>query len=295
MATEISLCTYLEKTSNLMKSGFSIIKTKQFSAFALSELTSALATVELKNGGGKTKKLFTQSLIDPNENSVAQAQWASNIIGGIPFNSHQFNSHEANAYFNQTKENWDAAFDESLNWLVDEPFSSSPANHASYLAAALIDNNELAIRVCNFGLRSNPHEFTLLNNKAYSEAVENLVDDAENTFNLINFNSLSESEKVTYYATKGLISYRREQKEKGNALYDEAENLALKLKDEVTAFRVKVYKLRSQHISGCCDLDEKLAFDSLLMEMDRFKKPELIKTMKNVKKRLGLIDPEEKN
>lgn len=295
MATEISLCSYLDKTSNLMKAGFSIIEAKQFSAFTLSELTSALATVELYNGGGKTKKLFSQSLIDPNENSVAQAQWASNIIGGIPFNSHQFNSHEANSYHNQTLENWDAAFDESLNWLVDEPFSSSPANHASYLAGALIDNNGIAIKVCEFGLRSNPHEFTLLNNKAYSEAVENLVDDAENTFNQINVNTLTESEKVTYYATKGLISYRRGQKDKGNALYDEAESLARKLKDEATAFRVKVYKLRSQHICGCCEIDEQVAFDSLMKEMDGFKKPELIKTMKNVKKRLGLTDSEEKN
>jgi len=290
MATEISLCSYLKKTSNLMKAGFSLIEAKQFSAFALSELTSAIATVELSNGGGKTKKLFSQSLIDPNENSVAQAQWASNLIGGIQFNSTGFNSHEANSYHNQSIEKWDEAFDESLNWLVDEPFSSSSANHASYIAAAVIDNNEIAIKVCDFGLRSNPNEFTLLNNKAYSQAVENLIEDAETTFNQIIFNSLHEHEKVTYYATKGLIHFRKGNNEKGNSFYDEAESLAKKLKDDVTAFRVKVYKLRSQHICGCCEIDEKIAFQELAKEMGKFNKPDLVKTMKNVKNRLGLTE-----
>jgi tetratricopeptide (TPR) repeat protein len=294
MATEISLCTYLNKTSSLMKSGFSLIDAKKFSAFSLSELTSAIATVELYNDGRKTKKLFSQSLIDPNENSVAQAQWASNLIEGLSYNSYNFNSHEANSYHNRTLENWEGAFNEALNWLVDEPFSSSPANHASYLASAIVDNNEMSISICNFGLRSNPNDFSLLNNKAYSQAIENLVEQSEATFNQINTNKLTDAEKVTFLATNGLIYYRKGLIEKGNLLYDEAENLAKKQRDEATAFRVKVYKLRSQHICGCCNIDEKIVFEDLMKELDKFKKPELVKTMKNVKKRLGIFEKDDK-
>lgn len=286
LATEISLSSYLDKTSNLMKAGFSLIEAKKFSEFTLSELTSAVATVELYNSGRKTKKLFTESLSDPNENSIAQAQWATNVIGDLPINSKIINSYEANSYHYQNEENWEGSLDEALNWLVDEPFSSAPANHASYISGALIDSNELSIKVCGFGLRSNPKEFTLLNNKAYAHAVENQTKLAAETFSQIEFDKLSKSEKITYNATLGLINYRNGLKEKGDYYYDKAEELAKKEKDEVTALRVKLYKLRSQHICELCDIDEEKALEALTGEIEKIKRPELQKTLENVKRKI---------
>ncbi len=290
MATEISLCSYLKKTSNLMKAGFSLVEAKQFSPFALSELNSALATVELQYNTTKSKRLFTSSLIDPNENSVAQAQWATKTVGELPINLLKTNSHEANSYQKGYLEEWESSFDESLNWLVDEPFSCEPANHASYLAAAAIDNNNLAITICNFGLRSNPKEFTLLNNKAYSLAIENRVGEAEKTFNQIDVNTLGEYEKVAYTATKGLISYRNGYKEIGSSLYDQAEQLAKKGRDERTAFRVRIYKARAEFICGCGSLDKTTTFTNLMTDLEKFKHPDLIRTMSNLKKRLEITD-----
>lgn len=288
MATEISLCSYLQKTSNLMKAGFTLIEAKNFSSFELAELTSALATVELYHSSSKSKKLFNQSLVDPNENSIAQAQWASNIVGDLPVNLTLLNSHEASSYQNQFLEKWDDSFDSALNWLVDEPFSCEPAKHASYIAAALIDNNPLSIEICNIGLRSNPNEFALLNNKAYSQAVENQIEEAEKTFNKINSTPLNDNERAVYFATKGLIHYRNGDIEAGSALYDQAEALAKKNRDEILAFRVRLHKTRAEFICDCSKVDEQTAITRLMNEVSNFKRPDLSKAMDNLKKRLFL-------
>jgi hypothetical protein len=289
MATEISLCAYLEKTSNLMKAGFSMIDAKKFSPFALSELSAALATEELKNGSNKSsKKLFTSSLIDPNENTTAQAEWATGRLGELPVNYKKTNSFEASSYHNLQLENWEQSFDDALNWVIDQPFSREPTNHASYLAGAIVDNNALAIKICNFGLRSNPNEFTLLNNKAYSLAVEHNSVEAAKTFTQINFNSLTDREKVTYTATKGLIQYCKGDNEGGSILYDEAEALAIKQKDEKNAFLVKIYKARAEFIFDCCKTDEKTAINNLLKDLDKFKHPDTKKIVDNLKKRLNI-------
>jgi len=290
LATEISLCSYLNKTSNLMKAGFSFIEAKNFSAFELSELTSALATVEMDHSSSKSKKLFTKSLIDPNENTIAQAQWAIHKIGELPISALSVNSYEANSYQNQIKENWEGALDEALNWLVDEPFSSSPANHASYIAGAFIDNHDISIKVCDIGLRSNPNEFSLLNNKAYSQAVKNQTTLAENAFNQIVYSNLTESEKVTYLATKGLINYRKGNIEVGSNLYDDAEKMAKNLKDNTTAFRVKIYKLRAEVICECEITDVNKSLTLLTNELNNYKKPELLLAMDNLKKQIGNIE-----
>jgi tetratricopeptide (TPR) repeat protein len=288
MATEISLCALVNKTSSLMKTGITMVGDRNFSPFALSELTAALATEELKHSGSKSKKLFSNALIDPNENTIAQAQWATKIVGNLPFDFNKRNSFEASSYLNANIGDWVQSFDEALNWVVDEPFSCQPVNHASYLAGSIIDNNEFAIQICNFGLRANPKEFTLLNNKAYSLAVEGKSLEAENVFNQIEMGSLKEHERISYSATKGLIQYCKGNSEVGNLLYNEAEALAVKNKDHKTAFRVKIFKTRAEYIFNPEQVDKVKAIENLTNELDKFNQPDIVKTLDNLKKRLGV-------
>lgn len=290
MATEISLCSYLEKTSLLIKSGLSLIDARKFSPFALSELSSALATVELNHNVKKSKKLFTSSLINPNENTIAQAQWATEIVGDLPLDFDNYNSYEANSYESFHAENWETAFDESLNWVIDQPFSSDPVNHASYLASAIIDDNDLSVKICDFGLRSNPKEFTLLNNKAYSLAVEKHVEEAEKTFNQINISELKDEEKISYIATKGLLYYANGDHETGNSLYAQAEAYAIKIKNEKAAIKVKIYKTRTEFIFVPNKKDEKTALTNLLKDYKNFKHPDINKIIDNIIKRLGVTE-----
>jgi hypothetical protein len=53
MATEISLCSHLGKTSTLIGSGFELIQSNNHSQFATSELSAALATEEMKHTATK--------------------------------------------------------------------------------------------------------------------------------------------------------------------------------------------------------------------------------------------------
>ena len=78
IATEISLATLRQRSSTLAKSGLQLVESGLFHPFNISELASSLATLELKNGKIKnSKKLFINSLTSPNDNSLAQAEWAS--------------------------------------------------------------------------------------------------------------------------------------------------------------------------------------------------------------------------
>jgi len=285
MATEISLCSYLKKSSDLIKTGVSLIDSKNFNPFVISELSSAIATEEMNHGKNKSaRKFFSSSLIDPNENSLAQAEWATNNIDGININlTKNINSFEANSYNYYNQEKWEDSLNESLNWIVDQPFSSEPASHASYLAGALVDDHDLSIRICDFGLIANPHEFTLLNNKAYSLAMQCKTDAAEKIFDQIDFNMLSEGEQVTYLATKGMINYRQGNKEAGSALYDEAEILAGKRKDQINAMKIKIYKMKAELICGYNIEKNQAAIDFLINSVEKINRPDIKKAILNLK------------
>jgi hypothetical protein len=221
-------------------------------------------------------------------NASGFSNWASNQLGESWDNIQRTNSFEANSYFNLQLENWEESFNEALNWILDQPFSSEPANHASYLAGSIVDDNQLAIKICDFGLRANPKEFTLLNNKAYSLAVEFNSKSAEETFSQIDFPSLKKAEKVVYTATKGLILYSKGDIDGGRLLYNEAEELARKNRDEKEAFRVRIFKTRTEFIFGCSNIDENTAIQNLMRDLENFNSPDIKKTVENLQKRLRI-------
>lgn len=83
------------------------------------ELTSAIATLELENGKHRSsKKLFNLSLDCPNENSLAQAQWVSRVLPGVD-RSRPANpiprAFEADGYRSFYAQNWDHAFQSGLD------------------------------------------------------------------------------------------------------------------------------------------------------------------------------------
>lgn len=289
LATEIALCTFLKKTSNLMKIGTNMIGDKNFSPFMLSELNAVIATEELSHGNSRlSKKLFTSALVDPNENSVAQADWATGYLGDLPINLTKQNSFEASSYQHYNHADWEQSFEDALKWVVDEPFSSQPAGRASFLAGAVIDDNEMAIKICDFGLRANPHDFGLLNNKAYSLAVEKKGEEAEKIFKMINVNALSEKERITYLATKGLVFYSKGDAATGGFYYDSAEALARKSRDVHSATRVRIYKTRAQFTFGFGEVDAATAIMLLRKENQLLKEPDIERTIDILSRRLGV-------
>lgn len=224
-ATEIALATMRERTSRFIKKGLSIVNSEKYHPFNTTELSSSIGTLELINGSFKNgKKLFNKSLIAPNDNSLAQSEWASNEFKlsfvSNPIGYEIQNNYEALAMDNYFENNWDKSFNNALLWFIDTPYSKRPIQLASHIAISITDNQKEAVKIINAGLTSHPNDPELLNNLAYSLALSNKIEDAEKSLNKIIINSnLTEKNKVCITATKGLVQYRKGFVEKGRNLY----------------------------------------------------------------------------
>lgn len=84
LAAEIAVASAARSPSLLAKVGRRRNEDSALSEFERTELSSALATLELESGKNRqARQLFRRSLAAPNENSAAQAEWANGQIGGL--------------------------------------------------------------------------------------------------------------------------------------------------------------------------------------------------------------------
>jgi len=113
----------------------------------MSELGSAVATVHFNAGSDKqAKKLFLKSLVNPNENAVAQAEWAARRLGiaipelalSVPF------SFEANSAHSYRELDVDKSIEQAIFWKDDEPFASRPVGWLAHLHAINDDFEQAA-------------------------------------------------------------------------------------------------------------------------------------------------------
>lgn len=200
----------------------------------LTELAGALGTLEMENGkAGSARKLFKLALTAPNENAVAQAEWASEHLRGLSVDVAKFSTprlFEARAWDAFSKGDWSAVLRESRQWLSDQPFSSRPAMLAAYISLEIFENHEEADHILESSLISNPTDAILLNDLAYSYARQGRLLEAKRLLNRIDEPGLNDSTRILVLATKGLCEFRGGRPEQGRALYLQAIDLASKLR-----------------------------------------------------------------
>lgn len=165
-SAEISLATLRNRTSKFMKLGLEMINSKKLSSFSITELASSLGTVELINGSGKkSRELFKKSMISPNDNSLAQVEWASKLDKNIEVNPSSFNiknNFEAKALDNFQNEKLDDALNETVKWFLDMPFAKRPVMLGSHIGS-LINDPEISREFLKAGLISHPNDPQLIN------------------------------------------------------------------------------------------------------------------------------------
>ena len=214
LSAEIALNSKLKKSSKLINVGKSLVENETFDYFETSELSSAIGTEELLNGSRKkSKQFFNLALIKPNDNSLAQVEWATNQDKSIIINDDLFistrASHEAktlNAYFNK---DWDSVAEFSLNWFFDMPNHIDSLLVGSRVISVFQENYITAAKFMEAGLVSHPTEDLLLNNAAYYLAMANRPIEALNYLNRVKkFNEPSNATELCVLATQGLIQYR---------------------------------------------------------------------------------------
>lgn len=237
LGAEIGISSLQDRSSMQIKKGRELVGSKNYSPFDLNELLSALATEELNSGSIKnSRKLFNQSLVQPNDNTLAQAVWAAKHVNNIEVFDNKFGTvpsiYEAIAYGHYENRRWKDAMSNILEWFVDQPFSIDPTTLGSFIASSILEQYDDAIKLCKVGLRATPDNFTLMNNLAYSLLGKGNLEEARITLSKISAETLNNEEKVVFYATKGLLMYKQGHYSNGASLYDTASSLAEKNKSK---------------------------------------------------------------
>jgi hypothetical protein len=247
LSAEIATSSLLGRTSSLVKAGISQLEGHTFNDFHTSELASAIATLEMENANSKqARKLFRRALRNPTENSIAQAEWASRVLGNLPIEEADAPlNYEALAWHYQMQHNWEDALTQGKGWVLDQPFAAGPVLFAGRMAG-LLEQYELFEALCRFGLRANPTHKMLRNNLAFALASNDAADAAERELSKIDRGSLDDEHKIVLTATEGLIHFRKRDLHTGRALYRRAIELAKESNWPSYVARAYVYLAREE-------------------------------------------------
>lgn len=141
-ASEIAVATVRGRNSVLARKSLRAFSESKGSPIHHAELISAVATVELNSGAEKSaKKLFQRSLSSPNDNSLAQAEWAAQRLNLVVDSQAllapmSFEAHSKNAYRRLLLED---AIRYGLEWAADEPFAARPAESLGHFYCVVGD------------------------------------------------------------------------------------------------------------------------------------------------------------
>jgi tetratricopeptide (TPR) repeat protein len=260
LAAEIAVAAVAERKPIFIKQGRDLLQSGRFSSLQTAELASAIATLEMIAGDTrKARRLFRESLIDPNDNSLAQAEWAATKIDGIdvaPELLSRPRSFEARACDDHRGGRWAAAIRETENWFLDEPFSSRPAAFGSYLSGVAEQNYRLSEEFARRGLRANPDDSLLLNNLTVALANQGQLEEARETFRQIT--DPANELRPTLLATEGLLKFRSGDINAGRQLYFEAVELAKRKGDRRLLALALAHLAREEVLEGTEAAEESL-------------------------------------
>jgi hypothetical protein len=226
-SAEISIATIQNRTSKFIKKGIELVNSKNISPFNFTELASSIGTIELLNGSTKkSREFFNKALIKPNDNSLAQAEWASTKDSQLNIDPANFDvkmNFEAMAldFFHNDK--FDLALDNAAKWFIDMPFSKRPIMFGSNLSSTILKDQTKSISFLNAGLISHPNDPQLINNLAYALALNNNPKEAFVQLDKIrNEAEYDEVTKICLTATKGLVFFRSGFADTGRQMYLDA-------------------------------------------------------------------------
>lgn len=238
IAADISIGMKRGKNSVHIKNGMKIIESQNYHPFSYTELASSLGTLEYYFGTRKkSRKYFSTSIMSPNDNSLAQAEWVSPRLQ-LSFDRKTDVKLDYEARFYQAffKKDFETAIKELVDWIIDMPYSQKPIYLGTSLSLTFLRNFELAEAILKIGLKVSPNNMEFINNMAYTLARLNKTKEAQvymDMFMKYPIEEISNSGMVCQKATKGLIAYRRGDYSLGMSLYEEAVAEAEKFKDNL--------------------------------------------------------------
>ena len=213
--------------------------------------------------------MYEKGIIDPNDNSLAQAEfYAKNDVNiNLDFSSFSriVHKHEADTRNALSQEKYKEAFISSLKWMQDYRFEHRPIEFAFALSCDFLKKYDYAVEIVKRFLKTNPNDPTSINNLAYVLGLSDRIDEAEQVLSQINFKKYDKENNtngICLLATCGLLAYRRKNVEEGRKLYNMAISAANKRKDKNLAAKARLNMIREE-IHNIEDYNE-----SILNEME---------------------------
>lgn len=265
LASEISINMLRGRSSRNIKTAKAILSSANYDSFSITELASTIGTLEYNEGANKkSRDFFHQSLVRPNDNSLAQAEWAVSkriplIIRGKDAIEVKGNF-EAMFRYNYQHDKFGDALDEAVDWLCDMPFSFDAALAGSKTAYIHLKKYDVAEKILNIGLNAHPNDPTFLNNLAYTYALDGKIEEAETKLGLLEKQAKEDADEITVCrkATKGLVAFKKNDIIQGRALYQEAITKAKDLGDQELVWNAVLNYLREEILATGEQLTEEV-------------------------------------
>lgn len=185
------------------------------------ELYSAAGTVELISGGRKkAKSLFNSSLRAPNDNSVAQAEWAASRLNlVVDENALKVpRSFEANSHNAYRRQEISDAIDHAKQWADDEPFASRPLEALCYFLSLDERYDEAREYASSLTLRAKDDVGSALN-LLFTRVLTGDLDSALDDFFTLGKHVEIKNFAPHYLANGGALAYALNDFEKGRDFY----------------------------------------------------------------------------
>jgi tetratricopeptide (TPR) repeat protein len=237
VAAEIVSAEIAERPSKLLKHAREVLEARSYSPLQLSELAGALATREHWSGSQRiARRHLKQALVDPTENTVAQAAWLSRHGTAVSIAAPAFavpRAFEAATWSAMQSGQHARALSYAQAWQRDEPFSGRAATTAGWIASVGLGDFDQAIEAIKVALPSNPGSPRLLANYFYALACSGRVPEAAATLAELEAAGATGiwdtvERKVLLEADRGLLAFRSGRLERGVEHYTEAMALAEK-------------------------------------------------------------------
>ena len=254
LSADLAFSNLLKRKSKLIDHSIKVLNSYKDKPNYITELLSSVGAYEFKHGSiKKVNKYLIASLIEPTDNSLAQALWLSdkNIVNQYSWNDGIDNiklNFEAKTlnFFNAEK--FENAYLEAINWYNDEPYSMKALTIASYIDSVFLKKYEKSIKIMKKVLDKGFSDDLSVNNLIYMLLKSGNYTEAEKYHQKYFPKLLEEANNPIYIATTGMLSFRLGRLEQGHKLYQEAINLARKTKHNKNLLRAMGNYLVESHL-----------------------------------------------
>jgi tetratricopeptide (TPR) repeat protein len=223
MAAEISLSAVTAQSPFSFRRARALLQADSLDPWHTAELNGAFGTLAAEDRSvGKAGQFFRQSLRNPTENAIAQAQWFSNSHKNFEVPPQLLAlrmSFEAQALKAHAEKRWTDVITACRGWSVMDPISTRPLALGSYIAESALNNGEIALEFTSRWVVTEPTSSMSWNNHAVALAYVGKIEEARAALSKVTRADGTMGIDAVLLATQGLIEYRSGHPEAGQRLY----------------------------------------------------------------------------